>query len=108
MQISQSVLVPRLYLGINVNKRFEVSMRKESEEHKLINLVPLSEKLFEYISAHFLDNEVNFVHEAYCCCFSYTNEFLNHANYVKLVNLADIPRTYKQIYQRTVKNELIH
>lgn len=95
---------PKLYIGMDIHKKtWAVHLRTDISDHKPMTIPPKPEVLFDYVSRHFHDHEVNLVYEAGCCGFSASRYFLNLGWNVKVVNPSDIPTMDKQYYQKTDK-----
>ncbi len=106
---SQTELQPKLFIGIDVHKKsWSVSIRTDIAEHKTYSTVPIAEKLYDYVDKNFKGYEVSLSYEAGPCGFSAARYFSAMAWNVVVVNPADIPKTDKQQYQKTDKNDSIN
>jgi transposase len=78
-------------------------LRTDLFDHKGFSMPPYASKLVDYVTTHFSEHEVSLTYEAGCCGFSAARYFLNMGWTVKVVNPNDVPRSDKQLYQKTDK-----
>jgi len=101
---SQTITVPKLFIGMDIHKKsWSVHMRTDLFDHKGFSMPPDASKLVDYVTNHFGDHEVSLTYEAGCCGFTAARYFLNMGWTVKVVNPNDVPRSDKQLYQKTDK-----
>ncbi len=101
---SQITAEPKLFIGMDIHKKsWSVHMRTDLCDHKGFNMPPDVDKLVKYVSNHFNGHQVALTYEAGCCGFSAARHFLNLGWQVKVVNPNDVPRSDKQVYQKTDK-----
>ena len=101
---SQTITVPKLFIGMDIHKKsWSVHLRTDLFDHKGFSMPPDTSKLVDYVSNHFGDHEVSLTYEAGCCGFTAARYFLNMGWTVKVVNPNDVPRSDKQLYQKTDK-----
>lgn len=101
---SQTITVPKLFIGMDIHKKsWSVHLRTDLFDHKGFSMPPDPSKLVDYVSNHFGDHEVALTYEAGCCGFTAARYFLNMGWTVKVVNPNDVPRSDKQLYQKTDK-----
>jgi transposase len=104
MMQSQIIATPKLFIGMDIHKKsWSVHLRTDLFDHKGFSMPPEPEKLGDYVTNHFIDHEVSLTYEAGCCGFSAARYFLNMGWTVKVVNPNDVPRSDKQLYQKTDK-----
>jgi transposase len=104
MMQSQIIAAPKLFIGMDIHKKsWSVHLRTDLFDHKGFSMPPESEKLVDYVTTHFADHEVSLTYEAGCCGFSAARYFLSMGWTVKVVNPNDVPRSDKQLYQKTDK-----
>lgn len=101
---SQTITVPKLFIGMDIHKKsWSVHLRTDLFDHKGFSMPPDASKLADYVTNHFGDHEVALTYEAGCCGFTAARYFLNMGWTVKVVNPNDVPRSDKQLYQKTDK-----
>jgi transposase len=101
---SQTITVPKLFIGMDIHKKsWSVHLRTDLFDHKGFSMPPDASKLVDYVTNHFSDHEVSLTYEAGCCGFTAARYFLNMGWTVKVVNPNDVPRSDKQLYQKTDK-----
>jgi len=101
---SQTITVPKLFIGMDIHKKsWSVHLRTDLFDHKGFSMPPDASKLVDYVTNHFGDHEVSLTYEAGCCGFTAARYFLNMGWTVKVVNPNDVPRSDKQLYQKTDK-----
>ena len=101
---SQTITVPKLFIGMDIHKKsWSVHLRTDLFDHKGFSMPPDASKLVDYVTNHFGDHEVALTYEAGCCGFTAARYFLNMGWTVKVVNPNDVPRSDKQLYQKTDK-----
>ena len=101
---SQTITVPKLFIGLYIHKKsWSVHLRTDLFDHKGFSMPPDASKLVDYVTSHFGDHEVALTYEAGCCGFTAARYFLNMGWTVKVVNPNDVPRSDKQLYQKTDK-----
>jgi transposase len=104
MMQSQTITVPKLFIGMDIHKKsWSVHLRTDLFDHKGFSMPPDASKLADYVTNHFGDHEVALTYEAGCCGFTAARYFLNMGWTVKVVNPNDVPRSDKQLYQKTDK-----
>jgi len=104
MMQSQIIATPKLFIGMDIHKKsWSVHLRTDLFDHKGFSMPPDSLKLVDYVTSHFADHEVSLTYAAGCCGFSAARYFLNMGWTVKVVNPNDVPRSDKQLYQKTDK-----
>jgi transposase len=104
MMQSQITAIPKLFIGMDIHKKsWTVHLRTDLFDHKGFCMPSDASKLVDYINTHFSDHEVLLTYEAGCCGFSAARYFLNVGWTVKVVNPNDVPRSDKQLYQKTDK-----
>jgi len=101
---SQIIAAPKLFIGMDIHKKsWSVHLRTDLFDHKGFSMPPYASKLVDYVTTHFSEHEVSLTYEAGCCGFSAARYFLNMGWTVKVVNPNDVPRSDKQLYQKTDK-----
>jgi transposase len=104
MMQSQIIAIPKLFIGMDIHKKsWSVHLRTDLFDHKGFNMPPEPEPLADYVNNHFAGYDVSLAYEAGCCGFSAARYFLNLGWSVKVVNPNDVPRSEKQLYQKTDK-----
>jgi transposase len=104
MMQSQIIAAPKLFIGMDIHKKsWSVHFRTDLFDHKGFSMPPYASKLVDYVTTHFSEHEVSLTYEAGCCGFSAARYFLNMGWTVKVVNPNDVPRSDKQLYQKTDK-----
>jgi transposase len=104
MMQSQIIATPKLFIGMDIHRKsWSVHLRTDLFDHKGFSMPPDPSKLADYVGNHFSDHEVFLTYEAGCCGFSAARYFLNMGWTVKVVNPNDVPRSDKQLYQKTDK-----
>jgi transposase len=104
MMQSQIIATPKLFIGMDIHKKsWSVHLRTDLFDHRGFSMPPDSSKLVDYVTTHFSGHKVLLTYEAGCCGFSAARYFLNMGWTVKVVNPNDVPRSDKQLYQKTDK-----
>jgi transposase len=95
---------PQLFIGIDMHKKtWALHFKSDVCDHKGMSIEADPEILIRYVEKNFPSHEVHLTYEACCCGFSSARTFLNLGWQVKVINPADIPKSNKQLYQKTDK-----
>lgn len=95
---------PTLFIGIDMHKKsWAIHIKTDIADHKQMSMEANPEILIQYVEKNFPTHEVWLTYEACCCGFSSARIFLNLGWHVKVINPADIPKSNKQLYQKTDK-----
>ncbi|TDG35978.1 IS110 family transposase [Pedobacter changchengzhani] len=99
---TQTTALPNLFIGIDIHKKtWSIHIKSDISDHKSFTMPAEPKILFDYVDSNFPTYQVNLVYEAGCCGFSAARYFLQLGWTVTVVNLADIPTSNKQYYQKT-------
>ncbi|MGF7082838.1 IS110 family transposase [Mucilaginibacter sp. UYCu711] len=93
---------PRLFIGIDVNKKsWAVSIRTDLFKHKTFNMPSKPDTLIGYVNQHFNSYPVECCYEASCCWFMPYRQLTLAGWEVKVLNPFDIPTSAKNRDQKS-------
>ncbi|MFI5344306.1 MAG: IS110 family transposase [Chlamydiales bacterium] len=104
MNYSQTIAIPKLFIGIDVHKKsWTAHFKTDLFDYKTVTMPASPPALMNYIEKHFSHHEITCCYEAGCCGYWIARTLEQSGWKVLVVNPGDVPRTHKQDWQKTDK-----